>query len=180
MSKADRDYKKSLTKEFWKFLSTERLKPSTKPELRQVYYEQFKKTLAQSSCTVPFSTIMFQLKRMKKVVKSKDQSETLIYFERKGRRLVLAVDQSFIQRKKRHASKEKEDNDKDVDEAEKEKELQDQNDHVEQLKKLFIENKWEVTIIFNINFFTLGITKDLTLDIFSKITNWGKLKNNKK
>lgn len=143
MPQAGNEYKKNVTKQFWKFLSTERLRPSTKLELRQVYYDQFKKTLDRSSPTVSFSTILFQLKRMKKLVKSKDGSDTLLYFERKGRRLVLAVDQSFVQRKQKNASKVKgEDHEKDIDETEKEKLTEhDDDDPVMELKKLFLKHK---------------------------------------
>ena len=143
MPQAGNEYKKNVTKQFWKFLSTERLRPSTKLELRQVYYDQFKKTLDRSSPTVSFSTILFHLKRMKKLVKSKDGSDTLLYFERKGRRLVLAVDQSFVQRKQKNASKAKgEDHEKDVDETEKEKLIEhDDDDPVMELKKLFLKHK---------------------------------------
>ena len=144
MPQARDDYKKNVTKQFWKYLSTERLRPSTKLELRQVYYEQFKKTLDRSTPTVSFSTILFQLKRMKKLVKCKDGSDTLLYFERKGRRLVLAVDQSFVQRKQRSTSKEKgEDAEKDVDETERDKyaELEGE-DPVLELKRLFLKHKW--------------------------------------
>ena len=138
-----KEYKKNVTKEFWKFLSTERLRPSTKMELRQVYYDQFKKTLDHSSPTVSFSTILFHLKRMKKLVKSKDGSDTLLYFERKGRRLVLAVDQSFVQRKQKKASKTKgEEDEKDVDETDREKFAEhDDDDPVMELKKLFLKHK---------------------------------------
>ena len=144
MPKANNDYKKNVTKQFWKYLSTERLRPSTKMELRQVYYGQFKKTLDRSSPTVSFSTILFQLKRMKKLVKCKDGSDTLLYFERKGRRLVLAVDQSFVQRKQRNAAKEKgEDDEKDVDETEREEHSgQEDDDPVLELKKLFLKHKY--------------------------------------
>ncbi|PFX21336.1 putative helicase MOV-10 [Stylophora pistillata] len=137
------EYKKNVTKQFWKFLSTERLRPSTKMELRQVYYDQFKKTLDHSSPTVSFSTILFHLKRMKKLVKSKDGSDTLLYFERKGRRLVLAVDQSFVQRKQKKASKAKgEDDEKDIDETDREKFSEhDDDDPVMELKKLFLKHK---------------------------------------
>ena len=144
MPKANNDYKKNVTKQFWKYLSTERLRPSTKMELRQVYYGQFKKSLDRSSPTVSFSTILFQLKRMKKLVKCKDGSDTLLYFERKGRRLVLAVDQSFVQRKQRNAAKEKgEDDEKDVDETEREEHWgQEDDDPVLELKKLFLKHKY--------------------------------------
>lgn len=143
MPQTKNDYKKNVTKQFWKYLSTERLRPSTKMELRQVYYDQFKKTLDRSTPTVSFSTILFQLKRMKKLVKCKDGSDTLLYFERKGRRLVLAVDQSFVQRKQRIAVKEKgEDDEKDVDETEREKySEQEEDDPVLELKKLFLKHK---------------------------------------
>ena len=144
MPQAKNDYKKNVAKQFWKYLSTERLRPSTKMELRQVYYDQFKKTLDRANPTVSFSTILFQLKRMKKLVKCKDGSDTLLYFERKGRRLVLAVDQSFVQRKQRTAAKEKgEDDEKDVDETETEKhsEQEEVDDPVLELKKLFLKHR---------------------------------------
>ena len=144
MPQAKNDHKKNVTKEFWKYLSTERLRPSTKTELRQVYYDKFKKTLDRSTPTVSFSTILFQLKRMKKLVKCKDGSDTLLYFERKGRRLVLAVDQSFVQRKQRIAAKEKgEDDEKEVDETERDKhsEQDSGDDPVLELKKLFLKHK---------------------------------------
>ena len=143
MPRAKNDYKKNVAKQFWKYLSTERLRPSTKMELRQVYYDQFKNTLDSSIPTVSFSTILFQLKRMKKLVKCKDGSDTLLYFERKGRRLVLAVDQSFVQRKQRNAAKEKgNDDEKDVDETEREKYFeQEDDDPMLELKKLFLKHK---------------------------------------
>ena len=140
MSSAKHDYKKNVTKQFWQYLSTERLRPSTKVELRQVYYEQFKKTLDRSFPTVSFSTVMFHLKRMKKLVKCKDGSDNLLYFERKGRRLVLAVDQSFVQRKQRNAAvKDKGDNEKEVDETETH--FEEIDDPVLELKKLFVKYK---------------------------------------
>ena len=142
MPAANHEYKKNISKQFWQYLSTERLRPSTKPELRQVYYEQFKKTLDCSSPSVSFSTVLFHLKRMKKLVKCKDGSDNLLYFERKGRRLVLAVDQSFVQRKQRNAAvKDKVDDEKELDETERETQLEEVDDPVLELKKLFLKQK---------------------------------------
>ena len=141
MPPANNEYKKNISKQFWKYLSTERLRPSTKLELRQVYYEQFKKTLDRSSPTVSFSTILFHLKRMKKLVKCKDGSDNLLYFERKGRRLVLSVDQSFVQRKQKTATmKSKGEDEKEVDETE-EKLFEEVDDPAQELKKLFLKHK---------------------------------------
>ena len=140
MPSANNAHKKNVSKQFWQYLSTERLRPSTKLELRQVYYEQFKKTLVRSSPSVAFSTILFHLKRMKKVVKCKDGSDNLLYFERKGRRLVLAVDQSFVQRKQKNISKEKGEDEKEVDDTEIEN-LEEVDDPAYELKKLFLEHK---------------------------------------
>lgn len=142
MPPANHEYKKNISKQFWQYLSTERLRPTTKPELRQVYYEQFKKTLDHSSPTVPFSAVLFHLKRMKKLVKCKDGSDNLLYFERKGRRLVLAVDQSFVQRKQRGVVvKDKTDDEKELDETERETQLEEVDDPVLELKKLFLKQK---------------------------------------
>lgn len=140
MPSANNAHKKNVSKQFWQYLTTERLRPSTKLELRQVYYEQFKKTLDRSSRSVAFSTILFHLKRMKKVVKCKDGSDNLLYFERKGRHLVLAVDQSFVQRKQKNTSKEKGEDEKEVDDTEKEN-LEEVDDPAYELKKLFLEHK---------------------------------------
>lgn len=140
MPSPNNEYKKNVSKQFWTYLSSHRLRPSTKMELRGVYYEQFKKTLERSSPSVPFSTILFQLKRMKKLVKCKDGSDNLLYFERKGRRLVLAVDQSFVHRKQRNALKEKGENEKDVDEAETEN-FEEVDDSAYGLKKIFLDHK---------------------------------------
>ena len=141
MPPANSDHKKNVTKLFWQYLSTERFRPSTKMELRQVYYEKFKKTLDLSSPTVSFSAIMFHLKRMKKLVKCKDGSDNLLYFERKGRHLVLAVDQSFVQRRQRNALKEKDKDEKELDESEKEKQFEDVDDSALVMKKLFLQHK---------------------------------------
>ena len=142
MPAANHEYKKNISKQFWQYLSTERLRPSTKSELRQVYYEQFKKTLDCSSPSVSFSTVLFHLKRMKKLVKCKDGSDNLLYFERKGRRLVLAVDQSFVHRKQRNAAvKDKVDDEKELDETERETQLEEVDDPVLELKKLFLKQK---------------------------------------
>ena len=145
MPQATQEYKVQITKTFWKYLSSERLKPSTKAELRQLYYEKFKKTLDSSSPTVSFSTVMYYLKRRKKLVKCKDGSDNLLYFERKGRRLVLAVDQSFVQRKQKStaaSSKEKVDDEKEVDETERETKADKAVNTVQDLKKLFVKDKW--------------------------------------
>lgn len=146
MPQATQEYKVHITKTFWKYLSSERLKPSTKAELRQLYYEKFKKTLDSSSPTVSFSTVMYYLKRRKKLVKCKDGSDNLLYFERKGRHLVLAVDQSFVQRKQKStaaSSKEKVDDEKEVDETERETKADKADNTVQDLKKLFVKDKRE-------------------------------------
>ena len=139
------DKKKSqltVSKEFWKYLDTKRLKPETRSELRTIYYEEFRKTLPPSICTTntAFSSIMCHLKRMKRLTKAKD-GKTILYYQRKGRRLVLAVDQGFVQRQKRRAAS-RASGEKDVDETENEEQQSEPEDSLLlELKKKFVQNK---------------------------------------
>ena len=144
MPRASYDDQKNITKAFWKYLCSESLKPPTKLELRQVYYEKFKSTLHSGTPSVPFSSVLYNLKRMKKLVKCKDGSNNLLYFERKGRGLVLAVDQSFVQRKQKSAAqslKEKGDEEKDIDEVQIETTVETEDNAMLYLKKLIAKDK---------------------------------------
>lgn len=145
MPRASYEDKKNVTKAFWQYLCSQSLKPPSKLELRQVYYEKFKSTLDYGTPSVAFSGVLFHLQRMKRLVKCKDGSNNILYFERRGRRLVLAVDQSFVQRKQKSAalsSKEKGDDDeKDIDEVQPETKVETEDNTTSDLKKLIAREK---------------------------------------
>ncbi|XP_031566340.1 putative helicase mov-10-B.1 [Actinia tenebrosa] len=133
MPRANTQQQIAITKDFWKFLRSKNLKPDSKQELRNIYYDEFKKGLIPSGPTVAFSSILYHLKRMKRLTKG-SEPDSILYYERRGKKMVIAVDQTYVQRRKNRQSGQKR---KDVND----KEVPRNQSFVEDLKKVFLKNK---------------------------------------
>lgn len=123
----------ALSKEFWKYLRSKNLKPDSKLELRNIYYNEFKKGLPPSAPSVAFSSILYHLKRAKRLIKG-SKNDSILYYERRGKKMVIAVDQTYVQRRKNRKSGQV---GKDVNETE----VPRNQSIVEDLKKVFLKNK---------------------------------------
>lgn len=128
MPKASNKQQKEISKQFWQYLRSKNLKPETKLELRQLYYNDFKKSLPSGSPSLAFSSVLYHLKRMKKLTKGEQGS--ILYYERKGRRMVIAMDQNYVQRRKIKLA-----------ENDQVTEISRNQGFLDELKKAFVANK---------------------------------------
>lgn len=128
MPKRNSQQQREISKQFWQYLQSKNLKPPTKLELRQIYYDDYKKSIPGSP-TAAFSSVLYQLKRMKKLTKG-EGGDSILYYERRGRKMVIAIDQNYVQR--RRTKKEK---DQIVEVPRNQAFLDD-------LKKAFVANKY--------------------------------------
>lgn len=130
MPKANSQRQRDISKQFWQYLHSKNLRPASKLALRQVYYNEFKRGIP-SSPTVAFSSVLYQLKRMKKLTKGSD-GESILYYEKKGKKMVIAMDQNFVQRRKTK------------NEKDQVIEIPRNQAFLEGLKKAFVKNKYVV------------------------------------
>ena len=133
-----------ISKEFHKYLKSQESKPGTKGQLRKLYYDSFKPTLTPGTKGVSFSTVMYQLKRMKILGTAKDRT-TIIYYQSKK---LVSVDQRYVQRQKSRASST---TDQEYVASTKEKDKEEEKESTwgsEQMKEEFLKNWYVGFIVF--------------------------------